>query len=177
MLRLWIVVLFCVLAQALATAETAKFSGRVLQGQDFGRRLSSGLWFCLQYEPGANENGWVIGIQESCAEGAHNFATIVTPPLHGPNDTDVQSWEFAPTTNASKFVRRFSFVLSDEDWQRAINTLNDSYAPAANTSKEVDARCGHGTLTITRMRHHESPDGGLLLDTLDFRVTLTWPGN
>jgi hypothetical protein len=159
----------------VANAGTAKFSGSVLHGEDFDRRLSNGLWFCLLHDPDANGGGWLIAIQESCEPGGHNFATIATPPFHGVNDTEIDAWHFDPGANAPQSERDFSFVLSDEDWQRLMQDLNSYSDPEKMLKELVTLGSGHGKLTITAMKRHQAPGGASLFDSLAFDVTLKWP--
>jgi hypothetical protein len=118
----------------------------------------------------------VIAIQESCEAGGHNFATIATPPFHGPNATEIDAWHFDPGANAPQFERDFSFVLSDDDWQRLMQDIS-SYRDPEKMLKEVETlSSGHGRLTITAMKRHKGADGTSLFDSLAFDVNLTWPG-
>jgi hypothetical protein len=147
----------------------------VLHGEDFDRRLSNGLWFCLLHDPDANGGGWLIAIQESCEPGGHNFATIATPPFHGVNATEIDAWHFDPGANAPQSERDFSFVLSDEDWQRLMQDLNSYSDPEKMLKEVVTLGSGHGKLTITAMKRHQAPGGASLFDSLAFDVTLKWP--
>jgi len=118
-----------ILVECAGCGESATFSGRVGHGQNFSRRLSGNLWFCLFAEPDANGGGWRIAVETRCAEQGDDFVAVATPPMHGPNPREIAGWHFEPGANAPQRVRGFAFVVNDSDWHRLMTDLN-SYTDA-----------------------------------------------
>lgn len=113
-------------------------------------------------------------MQRTCVTHDHDFVSVATPPMYGPNARDISAWHFDPGANAPQTVRDFSFVLSDEDWHRLMTDLN-SYTDAGKILHEIDVLGrGHGTLTILAMHRHVN-NGVPVFDWIQFRVVLRWP--
>ena len=70
--------------------------------------------FCLVPE---FDYAFNIQIAATCELGAHNFATIATPPFYGINPTQLMSSHFVPGVQILPKIRSFRFVLSDQDFQ------------------------------------------------------------
>jgi hypothetical protein len=168
-------IFFCIiLIRGADSAQTLSFSGRVDSGQNFSRRMTDDLWFCLFAEPGANGGGWWIAVQRSCSAHRHDFVAVATPPMHGPNAREIAAWHFEPGADAPQKVRDFAFVLNDADWRHLMKELN-SYKDAAKMLGQIEnLGRGHGTLTITGMHRHLK-NGAPSFDWMQFRVVLQWP--
>jgi len=73
--------------------RTASFEGSVRQGESYRHDLWDGLRFELQ--PG--DLGWRIAIRDTTRKDQP--LTALTPPLHGPNDCDIEGWHFRNQAN------------------------------------------------------------------------------
>jgi hypothetical protein len=167
------------LAYLEAAPDTARtsFNGRVTAGQNFSRQLSNTLLFCLNAEPsadGAGTSAWFVVIGPRCSPSADNFASVVTPPLHGPNALDIEAWHFNPDASAPRLVRSFRFVLTKEDYDAMYTLLRD-----ADAGKVLDAMNsrgkGEGVLQIVDFKRQERANGEWVFDWIDFRADLRWP--
>ena len=173
----WVVLrlIFGVLvARGAASAETLSFSGRVDHGQNFSRRMTGDLWFCLFAEPDANGGGWWIAVQQNCSPSGPDFVAVATPPMRGPNAREIAGWHFEPGANAPQKTRDFAFVLNDADWGRLMQELNSNTDAAKMLAQIENLGRGHGTLTITGMQRHLK-NGAPIFDWMQFRVVLQWP--
>lgn len=172
LLRIFAVLL---LAHSLGEGSQLTFSGQVARGQDFSYRLTGGLWFCLFPEPDANGGGWSIAVAEKCSLTSHDFVAVATTPMHGVNAREIDAWHFDPGANAPQTVRDFAFVLTDRDWRRLSSDLV-SYQDPWKMLREIEALGrGRGTLTITKMSRHASPEGKSVFDSMHFRVVISIP--
>lgn len=143
--------------------SAVRFSGEVLKGQSFERRIGANLFFRLIPQ----ELGWTISVGGDSGPG-NNFCGVVTPPYRGVNHIYVEGWHFRnvdnsgpnepgpKNVNAPQEVRDFNFVLTDADYRKAFDALQIllwPYSYSKQQIKEADdvhAKLpkGNGTLTI-----------------------------
>jgi len=156
------------LTSVIACAATAKFSGEVSRGRDFQRQLSKGMFFCLF---SVIDGGWMIDIQPTCVRGAHGFASVATPPFHGPNPLIITD-----SDNPMPGDRHaFAFVTKDGDWRKLSDNLN-SYQSGEKVLADIHALVrGQGTLTIRRVKRTHTGSREPVPDRMDFDVVLSYP--
>jgi hypothetical protein len=169
--------------------RVAQFSGEVEQGQTFTKEIRGNLIFQLI----PYDLGWTISLADK-TNPAHNFTQVVTPPYHGTNDTVIEGWHFRnadntgpndpgpKNVNVPQKVRAFNFVLNEQGYDKAVDTLNKMLYPSSYSSDEIE-KAGHvklitgtGTLTINKIiLNHLKLNEQAGIDSMTFDVRLEWP--
>jgi hypothetical protein len=162
--------------QSPSNVGSASFVGRMVAGQSFARELGNKLFFCLTPESARSGDtvAWAVLIGPRCALPADNFASVVTPPLHGPNALDIAAWHFDPDVNAPQYLRSFRFVLTKADYDLMFGLLRDR--AAGNVLAAMDARGkGEGMVSILDLKRHKTATGEAAFDWIEFEADLWWP--
>ncbi|MCD4737874.1 MAG: hypothetical protein K8R89_01260 [Anaerolineae bacterium] len=169
-------------------ANPIQFSGKVHRGKMFEKPIGAGLAFRLNYSAGDGE-GWEIWVGNP-TQPDHNFSAVVTPPYRGMNARYIEGWHFRnsdnsgpndASVNAPQEVRRFEFVLDQDNYEVAHEALGCllwvcddlSFEQAADLHESTMKAAG--ILTITQMEL-----GNLVLDELawinqfNFKVELLY---
>lgn len=152
------------------------------RGQSFQRYVGAGLVVAL--EP--DEDGWHLDVRPDSRGRVRGigFASIATPPFHGPTVLDIAGWQFrnADNTaqndgsiNASQLTREFSFVTSEAD----ANALGDEII-AFQEGKSADlpwkVPMGHGTLTIRNLKLGNLVTGARAwIESMDLTISIRFP--
>ena len=144
--------------------------------QDIGRRL------VLALEP--TEFGWHLDVRPQERQNGIGFASIATPPLHGPTALDIEGWQFRNTgntaandgsVNAPQLRRDFSFVLNEA----GANELADeiaSFQEGKTTDLPLKALVGRGTITISNLKLGNLVTGSRArIESMDVTVALHLP--
>jgi len=138
--------LFLTLACAwICPAETLRFSGHLRAGEAFEHRLPRGLLFCLL--PGG-EQSWSISIARTCLDRDADFASIATPPYHGPNPLQIDAWHFLPDARQFSNTREFRFVLNQLDHARILGLLQNRNQQDAGEILRLVEELGKGAGTV-----------------------------
>lgn len=131
--------LLALLSASPGAAETVRFSGELRAGETFERRLPRGLMFCLLPGGEDGKESWTISIARACSRAGDDFASIATPPYHGPNPLYLDAWHFLPDTKVFSNTREFRFVLNELDHARIFDRLQDrEHHDAGKILKLVD---------------------------------------
>ncbi len=137
----------------------ASFSGSVKKGERFRRDLWGGLRFEL--EP--DEFGWEIVVRDA-ARPEEDLARL-TPPLHGPNPTDIQGWNFRNKANTGPNLgdvntpqRARDFIFSREVGKSIRGESGDSETYGAEVERVE--KSGRGILTIDDLTLDPPASGG-----------------
>ncbi|TMQ69509.1 MAG: hypothetical protein E6K80_11420 [Candidatus Eisenbacteria bacterium] len=158
------------------------FEGRLVAGERFERVFADSLHFLLRP---ADHEGWSIVVVGD--DSSADFAGIVTPPFHGPNPTQIDSWHFDPRDSSGASPgddRGFSFVTNRRDYASASAALDVMLWPNDRTDAAVDSaqavfdglRTGSGALKITRVKLEKLEAGSpARFDSLSFEVDLILP--
>jgi hypothetical protein len=177
------------------TREQETFAGTVQEGQSFKHLFGGRFTFTLWPYGG----GWLIEVQE---RGRNNDLAKLTPPLHGPNATDIEGWQFGNKRNPGliegdncpQYERQFIFspeigrsILSpphkfprSREMRQILSHLRNFEAPVVTdrlTSEDFDRieRFGHGTLIIDRLELSPSaPDGTATIKQMSFHCNISW---
>ena len=174
-----------------AYPRTVTFSGVVLKGRRFEKRIGANLFFRLVPQ----EFGWTIAIG-SKADTAKNFCGIVTPPYRGVNALQIEGWHFRnadnngpnepgpKNVNAPQELREFYFVLNEADYRSATAALEILLWPYSYSKEQIDGaeradamlRKGHSTLTIRDLKLNTLERGKQAgIDRMTFHVALVFP--
>lgn len=132
---------FLILASWSVCAQTFEFSGGLVAGETYSRKLSRGMVFCLM--PQSGETGWEIVVSTECRPDAADFAGMATPPYRGPNPLQLMGWHFLPEEKLFSHVRQFRFVLRQQDARRIREMLNQRPQDAARIL-DLAERLGKG---------------------------------
>jgi hypothetical protein len=132
-------------AQSAADASVLRFSGEVTRGQPFTRDVGHGLFFRLTPATSDEGGGWVIEILPPIEPAkdpgeagdpappgdAIEFSAIATPPYHAYNDRYIAAaFGYTSKEALSTPLRKFNFVESVEDQQRASDVVNAALYPS-----------------------------------------------
>ncbi len=157
-------------------ADVLRFSGEATRGQPFTRDIAHNLFFRLTPATSDEGGGWVIEILppfEPAGDPADasddvkpasdpvEFAAIATPPYHAYNDRYIAAaFGYSAKEALQDPVRKFNFVQSAQDEQRANEVVNAALYPS--TIGEADKpriaaeaaalMLGTGQLRITKSR-------------------------
>lgn len=167
-----------------AEADEIRFSGEVEADKPYVHEIGRGLVFGLQPLAGNGGGGWVIEIvPKTQAPGDPvEFSEIATPPYHFYNDRYLAGAYGYSAKEAMRITtRKFNFVLTVEDEQKANDVINASLYPVAESDEEKDriaresvaVELGHGEFHITRSRvtlgKGDTPDS---IDMMKFDVVV-----
>jgi len=131
---------------AAESSEPITLAGEVIRGASYAVKLIKGLEFRLK----PIEFGWLIWVGDP-ARPDDNYAAIVTPPFHGPNDTVIEGWHFrnsdntGPNEPGSKNLnvpqerRSFRFVITRAAYESARAALDIMLWPSGRTAAEIEA--------------------------------------
>jgi hypothetical protein len=135
-------------AQATPTAappeaSQVRFEGEILRGQIYEHDIGHGLEFRLTPATSNEGGGWVIEILPSAepSDETIEFTEIATPPYHAYNDRYLAAaFGYSAREAVQITVRKFYFVRSVEDQQRAADVLNATLYPGtASDAQKVRA--------------------------------------
>jgi hypothetical protein len=124
-------------------ADATPFMGSLHQGETFQHPIGRGLFLRLLPQDG----GWHIYIGPNPED---DFASVVTPPMHGPNPLDIMAWTFNPDRRnlglGLKQVRTFQFVLNKPAYDAELQSLNDlAYGPRPPDGHERNTGAAWGS--------------------------------
>jgi hypothetical protein len=175
--------------RAAAEASEVRFSGEVLAGKQFVHDIGHGLVFGLQPLTGDGGGGWVIEIvpKVQAPDDPVEFSEIVTPPYHFYNDRYLAAaYGYSAKEAVQMTARKFNFVLSVADQQKANDVVNAALYPVTTSDEEKDRiaresaglQLSHGEFHITHshvtLGKRDTPDS---IDVLKFEVVLNFsPG-
>lgn len=175
--------------RAEAEASEVRFSGEVLAGKQFIYDIGHGLVFGLQTLTGEGGDGWVIEIVPTvqAQDDPVEFSEIATPPYHFYNDRYLAAaYGYSAKEAIQMTTRKFNFVMSVADLQKANDVLNAALYPSAASDEEKDriaresagVQLGHGEFHITHshvtLGKGDVPDS---IDVLKFEVVVNFsPG-
>lgn len=172
--------------RAAAEASEVRFSGEVLVGKQFVHDIGHGLVFGLQPLTGDGGNGWVIEIvpKVQAPDDPVEFSEIATPPYHFYNDRYLAgAYGYSTKEAVAMTPRRFNFVLSPEDEQKANDVVNAALYPSTTSEQEkyriaresAGVQLGHGELRITHS-HVTLGKGNVpdVIDVLKFEVVVNF---
>jgi hypothetical protein len=168
---------------AAPNAYVLRFSGEATRGQPFTRDIGHNLFFRLTPATSDEGGGWVIEIlppvepERDAAVVADDpnpsgnsveFAAIATPPYHAYNDRYIAAaFGYSAKEALQSPLRKFNFVRSVEDEQRASEVVNAALYPS--TVGEADKpriaaeaaalSLGTGQLHIIKSRLNTGKDG------------------
>ena len=146
------------------TTNTVRFSGEIHRGQAFEKTIWEKLAFHLNCFTGDGK-GWVIWMGNP-EYPDQNFSAVVTPPYRGIIARYIEGWHFRSSDNTSpnngavnapQEVRRFEFVLDQDNYETAKEALGCllwvcddlSFEQAENLHESTIKATG--ILTITEM--------------------------
>jgi len=167
---------------ATDSSITIQISGTVVRGQRAQRGIRElGARFVL--EP--TDEGWDIRIVG--ADTTASFASVVTPPFHGPNPLNIMGWHFRDSTGTAPGRERdFDFVLNDADQRAAASALDlilwpgDRGLAAQDSAQAVwdNLPRGQGKFKIKDVELVRVPAGSTdppQIARMTFSAWLTWP--
>jgi hypothetical protein len=178
--------------RAAAEAETSdvRFSGEVLTGKEYVHSIGHGLDFGLEPLTGDGGGGWVIEIVPSvqAPDDPVELSEIATPPYHFYNDRYLASaYGYSAKEAMQMTTRKFNFVLSVSDEQKANDVVNAQLYPSTIVNDDEKVRIaresaavqlGHGEFHITHS-HVTLGKGGTpdSIDVIRFEVVVNFsPG-
>jgi hypothetical protein len=163
------------LAVSSSDANVLRFSGEATRGQPFTRDVGHNLFFRLTPATSDEGGGWVIEIlppfepagdpadadDAKPASDPVEFGAIATPPYHAYNDRYIAAaFGYSAKEALQAPLRKFNFVQSGEDEQRASEVVNAALYPS--TIGEADKpriaaeaaalKLGTGQLRIVKSR-------------------------
>jgi hypothetical protein len=165
------------------------FEGEVARGQPFTRDVGHNLTFRLTPATSDEGGGWVIEIPPPIEPAGDpvEFAAIATPPYHAYNDRYIAAaFGYSAREALESPVRKFNFVQSTDDDQRANEVVNAALYPS--TIGEADKpriaaeaaalMLGTGQLRIVKSRITSGKDGAPdVIASFKFEVVLNFaPG-
>jgi hypothetical protein len=172
--------------RAATEAFDVRFSGEVLAGKPFVHDIGHGLVFGLEPLTGNGGGGWVIEIvpKVQSPDDPVEFSEIVTPPYHFYNDRYLAAaYGYSAKEAVQMTTRKFNFVLSVGDEQKANDVVNAALYPVTISEEEKDRiaresasiELGHAEFHITHshvtLGKGETPDS---INFLKFDVALTF---
>ncbi len=124
--------------QGNPTCVATRFAGEVGKEQAFEKEFGPGLLFRLKPERHpANPQGWTIEVR-SKANPEHDYLLVATPPYRSSNPRYLDT---AYGMNARQAVewspRGFSFVLTEQDYQKLSDALEFLLWPGNYSSQQV----------------------------------------
>ena len=174
---------------AAPEASQIRFESEILRGQIYEHDIGHGLVFRLTPATSNEGGGWVIEILPAVepADETVEFSEIATPPYHAYNDRYLAAaFGYSAREAVQVTVRKFYFVQSVEDQQRAADVVNVTFYPGTASEAEkvraadeaVSVNLGRGELRIVRSKI--TPGKAGVPDTIayvKFEVTLDFsPG-
>lgn len=172
-----------------AEASEVRFSGEVFAGKQFVYDIGHGLAFGLQPLTGDGGGGWVIEIVPKVQPQGDpvEFSEIATPPYHFYNDRYLAAaYGYSAKEAAQMTTRKFNFVLSPADEDKANDVVNAMLYPSAISEDEkariaresTSVQLGRGEFHITHshvtLGKGNTPDS---IDVLKFEVVVNFsPG-
>ncbi len=120
-------------------ASHIRFDGEILHGQIYEHDIGHGLVFRLTPAASDEGGGWVIQILPAVepADATIEFAEIATPPYHAYNDRYLAAaFGYSAREAVQVTVRKFYFVQSVEDQQRAADVVNATLYPSTASEAE-----------------------------------------
>jgi len=154
-----------------ADANEIRFSGEATRGQPFTRDVGHNLFFRLTPATSDEGGGWVIEILppvEPAGGDPIEFAAIATPPYHAYNDRYIAAaFGYSAKEALQAPVRKFNFVQSIDDEQRASEVVNAALYPSTVGEAErarvavesTQLMLGTGQLRIVHSKLTSGKDG------------------
>jgi hypothetical protein len=148
-----------------------RFSGEATHGQPFTRDIGHKLFFRLTPATSDEGGGWVIEILppvEPAGGDPIEFAAIATPPYHAYNDRYIAAaFGYSAKEALQSPLRKFNFVRSIDDEQRASEVVNAALYPstvgetehARVAAESTELELGTGQLRILHSRITSGKDG------------------
>ena len=144
---------------AAPEASQIRFEGEILRGQIYEHDIGHGLVFRLTPATSNEGGGWVIEVLPAVepADETVEFTEIATPPYHAYNDRYLAAaFGYSAREAVQITVRKFYFVQSMEDQQRAADVVNATLYPGTASDAEkvraadeaVSVNLGRGQLRI-----------------------------
>jgi hypothetical protein len=169
--------------------QELRFTGEVTRGQPFTRDVGHHLVFRLTPATSDEGGGWVIEILPPVEPSGDpvEFAAIATPPYHAYNDRYIAAaFGYSAREALQAPLRKFNFVQSVEDQQRADEVVNAALYPStvgeaerARVAAEASAlMLGTGQLRVVHSRLTAGKDGAPdFIASIKFEVVLNFsPG-
>ena len=166
-----------------------RFSGEVTRGQPFTRDVGHRLVFRLTPATSDEGGGWVIEILPPVEPAGDpvEFAAIATPPYHAYNDRYIAAaFGYSAREALEAPLRKFNFVQSVDDEQRANEVVNAALYPstvgeterARVAAEAATTMLGTGQLRIMHSRLTQGKDGAPdVIASIKFEVVLNFsPG-
>jgi hypothetical protein len=140
-------------------ASQIHFEGEILRGQIYEHDIGHGLVFRLTPATSDEGGGWVIQILPAVepADEVIEFSEIATPPYHAYSDRYLAAaFGYSAREAVQITMRKFYFVRSVEDQQRAADVVNATLYPSTASEAEkvraageaVSVNLGRGQLRI-----------------------------
>lgn len=140
-----------------------RFEGEILRGQIYEHDIGHGLAFRLTPAASNEGGGWVIEILPTAESDDEKveFSEIATPPYHAYNDRYLAAaFGYSAREAVQVTVRKFYFVQSVEDQQRAADVVNVTFYPGTASEAEkvraaneaISVNLGRGELRIIRSK-------------------------
>lgn len=161
-----------------------RFTGEATRGQPFTRDIGHNLFFRLTPATSDEGGGWVIEILppvepardlSDAADDAKpsgdavEFSAIATPPYHAYNERYIAAaFGYSAKEALQAPIRKFNFVQSVDDEQRANEVVNAALYPstvgeaehARVAAEAAELMLGTGQLRISKSRVASGKDGG-----------------
>ena len=140
-----------------------RFTGEATRGQPFTRDIGHNLFFRLTPATSDEGGGWVIEILPPVEPAGDpvEFSAIATPPYHAYNDRYIAAaFGYSAKEALQTPLRKFNFVQSIDDEQRANEVVNAALYPstvgeaerARVAAESVALMLGTGQLRIVKSR-------------------------
>jgi hypothetical protein len=167
-------------------SSQVRFSGEVFAGKRFVYDIGHGLVFGLQPLTGDGGGGWVIEIvpKVQAPDDPVEFSEIATPPYHFYNDRYLAAaYGYSAKEAVQMTTRKFNFVLSVADEDKANDVVNAMLYPSAMSDDEkariaresTSVQLGHGEFHMTHshvtLGKGDTPDS---IDMLKFEVVVNF---
>ena len=128
--------LFLFAISGFAQDYVPHLGGEVFRGQEYRKEIGSGLVFLLK----PTDTGWMIGIVPKSACGDNgDWATVVNAPYRNYNALFVDASYGVTAAEAVGFgPRKFSFVMTCDDFKRERHRLEIVLWPNSYSQREAD---------------------------------------
>jgi hypothetical protein len=169
-----------------ADGPELRFTGEATRGQPFSRDIGHNLFFRLTPATSDEGGGWVIEILPPVEPAGDpiEFSAIATPPYHAYNERYIAAaFGYSAKEALQAQVRKFNFVQSVEDEQRANEVVNAALYPstvgeverARVAAQAAELMLGTGQLHISKSRLASGKDGAPdVIAWIKFEVVLNF---
>ena len=163
-----------VLVSNLSTnQDNIQLQGHVSRRQTYEKDFGNGLVFQLI----PNDNGWNIEIIPAGVQNANDygFASIATPPFHGPTPLQIEGWSFANASDTNETTRDFFFVLNKQDANITADAVQQLMS-GKTSDFSPGVPLGQGELNIQNMKlGNLASKSQAWIESMDFSVSLKMP--